>query len=164
MLFRSDPAFSDNQCNEPVLPDSQRPESQVFSLSLLPEAPPGCNHASCAFFCAEEPGQVPAVSIFGSLLHLLYRFPVQNTSQHISDYDILTGKLPGSPEVYEATPTTLFHKCVLCYSSHGKIPSLHSGLVSHISGIAVHESLIFPQLSCTKGILPHDLPFHKKGR
>lgn len=80
------------------------------------------------------------------------------------DYDILTGKLPGSPEVYEATPTTLFHKCVLCYSSHGKIPSLHSGLVSHISGIAVHESLIFPQLSCTKGILPHDLPFHKKGR
>ena len=107
---------------------------------------------------------MPAVSIFGSLLHILYRFPVQNTSQHISDYDILTGKLPGSPEVYEATPTTLFHKCVLCYSSHGKIPSLHSGLVSHISGIAVHESLIFPQLSCTKGILPHDLPFHKKGR
>ena len=143
---------------------NERQESQVFSLSLLPEAPPGCNHASCAFFCAEAPGQVPAVSIFGSLLHILYRFPVQNTSQHISDYDILTGKLPGSPEVYEATPTPLFHKCVLCYSSHGKIPSLHSGLVSHISGIAVHESLIFPQLSCTKGILPHDLPFHKKGR
>ena len=107
---------------------------------------------------------MPAVSIFGSLLHILCRFPVQNTSQHISDYDILTGKLPGSPEVYEATPTTLFHKCVLCYSSHGKIPSLHSGLVSHISGIAVHGFLIFPQLFCTKGILPHDLPFHKKGR